>query len=65
MRGPKSAPVEGDHELFGFLTTEANAIVAPVHAKAMPVILTTPDEVDTWLEAETSRRTGASTAVAG
>ena len=23
VRGPKSAPVEGDHELFGFLTTEA------------------------------------------
>ncbi len=30
VRVPKSAPVEGDHELFGFLTTEANAIVAPV-----------------------------------
>ena len=28
VRGPKSAPVEGRHELFGFLTTEANAIVA-------------------------------------
>ena len=25
VRGPKSAPVEGEHELFGFLTTEANA----------------------------------------
>jgi len=25
VRGTKSAPVEGDHELFGFLTTEANA----------------------------------------
>ncbi len=54
VRGPKSAPVEGDHELFGFLTTEANAIVAPVHPKAMPVILTTPDEVDLWLSAETA-----------
>ena len=41
VRGPKSAPVEGEHELFGFLTTEANAIVAPIHPKAMPVILTT------------------------
>jgi len=49
-----SAPVEGDHELFGFLTTEANAIVAPVHAKAMPVILTTSEEVDRWLEANTA-----------
>jgi putative SOS response-associated peptidase YedK len=53
VRGPKSAPVEGEHELFGFLTTDANAIVAPIHEKAMPVILTTPGEVDLWLEAET------------
>jgi putative SOS response-associated peptidase YedK len=52
VRGPKSAPVEGEHELFGFLTTKANAIIAPVHPKAMPVILTTPAEVDRWLEAE-------------
>jgi putative SOS response-associated peptidase YedK len=26
VRGPKSALVEGEHELFGFLTTEPNAI---------------------------------------
>ena len=55
VRGPKSAPVEGDHELFGFLTTEANAVVAPVHPKAMPVILTTPEEVDLWLSGETKQ----------
>ena len=54
MRGPKSAPVEGDHELFGLLTTEANAIVAPIHLKVTPVILTTPAEVEQWLEADTS-----------
>jgi putative SOS response-associated peptidase YedK len=53
LRGPKSAPVDGEHELFGFLTTEANAIVAPVQPKAMPVILTTPEEVDLWLAGET------------
>jgi putative SOS response-associated peptidase YedK len=53
VRGPKSAPVEGTHELFGFLTTEPNAIVAPIHSKAMPVILTTPEEVDAWLGADT------------
>ena len=53
VRGPKSAPVEGEHELFGFLTTEANAIVAPIHSKAMPVILTTTEEFDLWLEGET------------
>jgi putative SOS response-associated peptidase YedK len=49
VRGPKSAPVEGDHELFGFLTTEANAVVAPIHEKAMPVMLTTADQVRQWL----------------
>jgi len=53
VRGPKSAPVDGEHELFGFLTTDANAIVAPIHPKAMPVILTAPAEVDRWLGAET------------
>ncbi len=31
VRGPKSAPVDGEHELFGFLTTDANAIVKPMH----------------------------------
>ena len=53
VRGPKSAPIEGEHELFGLLTTKANAAVAPIHPQAMPVILTTPAEVDQWLEAET------------
>jgi putative SOS response-associated peptidase YedK len=52
VRGPKSAPVDGQHELFGFLTTEPNAEVAPIHSKAMPVILTTPAEVDLWLLAD-------------
>jgi putative SOS response-associated peptidase YedK len=52
VRGPKSAPIEGDHELFGFLTTEANAVVAPIHPKAMPVILTTAGEVERWLGAD-------------
>jgi putative SOS response-associated peptidase YedK len=52
VRGPKSAPVEGEHELFAFLTTEPNAVVAPIHSKAMPVILTTPAEVDLWLSAD-------------
>jgi putative SOS response-associated peptidase YedK len=38
-------------DLYGFLTTEPNAIVAPIHPKAMPVILTTPEEVEVWLTA--------------
>jgi putative SOS response-associated peptidase YedK len=53
LRGPKSNPVDGKHELFGFLTTEANTIVAAIHPKAMPVILTRPEEVDLWLRGET------------
>jgi putative SOS response-associated peptidase YedK len=53
VRGPKGAPVGGEHQLFGFLTTEANETVAPIHPKAMPVILTTPAEFDRWLEADT------------
>jgi putative SOS response-associated peptidase YedK len=52
-RGPKSAPVEGEHELFAFLTAEANAIVAPIHPKAMPVVLTDPAAFELWLTAET------------
>ena len=38
-------------ELFAFLTTNANAEVGAIHPKAMPVILTNADEVDTWLGA--------------
>jgi putative SOS response-associated peptidase YedK len=47
-RGTKSAPVTGTHRVFTFLTTEANAVVAPVHPKAMPVILGV-DEAEAWL----------------
>ena len=36
--------------MFGFLTTEPNAVVAPIHPKA--IILTTPAEVDWWLLAD-------------
>ena len=52
--GPRVAPGEGNHEPLGFLATEASAVIAPIHPKAMPVILTTPDEFDCWLECETS-----------
>jgi putative SOS response-associated peptidase YedK len=37
--------------MFAFLTTEPNAEVGALHPKAMPVILTTPDEVETWMTA--------------
>lgn len=42
---------ETTNDLFAFLTTEPNALVGTYHPKAMPVILTTPQEVDTWMEA--------------
>ncbi|PDS41157.1 DUF159 family protein [Rhizobium anhuiense] len=38
-------------DLFGFLTTEPNAVVAPIHQKAMPVILADQDEIEKWLSA--------------
>ena len=44
---------EAEHRLFSFLTCDANGIVGPVHPKAMPVLLTTPEEWWTWLEAPT------------
>ena len=50
-RGTRSKPIPGPHQVYGFLTTEANAVVAPIHAKAMPVILTTDEERDVWMRA--------------
>lgn len=38
-------------DLFAFLTCEPNADVIPIHPKAMPVILTQPDEIETWMTA--------------
>ena len=45
---------ETTNDLFAFLTTEPNAVVAPIHPKAMPVILTRPDEIEAWLVAPTA-----------
>jgi putative SOS response-associated peptidase YedK len=50
-RGTKSKPIAGPHQVYGFLTTEANAVVKPIHAKAMPAILTTDEERDVWKRA--------------
>lgn len=38
-------------DVFGFLTTDANDIVKPIHPMAMPVILTTEEERDIWIRA--------------
>src|SRR6202140_2926535 len=42
---------ETANDLYAFLTTEPNAEVGAIHPKAMPVILTTPEEVETWMTA--------------
>ena len=38
-------------DIFGFLTTEPNAVVFPYHKKAMPVLLTEPEEFEIWMNA--------------
>ena len=50
-RGTKSKPIPGPHQVYGFLTTEPNAVVAPIHPKAMAVILPTDEEREVWLRA--------------
>jgi putative SOS response-associated peptidase YedK len=49
VRKLKEGQVTAD--LFGFLTTEANAEVGVVHPQAMPVILATEEEREVWLRA--------------
>jgi putative SOS response-associated peptidase YedK len=49
VRKLKEGEVTAD--LFAFLTTEPNAEVGALHPKAMPVILTTEDEIEQWLTA--------------
>lgn len=48
MRGKE----EGTHLLFGILTTEPNELTRPIHAAAMPVMLT-GDDIETWLTGPT------------
>jgi putative SOS response-associated peptidase YedK len=52
VRKLKEGEVTAD--LFGFLTCPPNAEVAPIHPKAMPVILTKPEEWRRWLTAPTT-----------
>jgi putative SOS response-associated peptidase YedK len=48
---------EGDttNDLLAFVTAGANKIVGPFHPKAMRVILTTPDDLKTWMAAPSTR----------
>jgi putative SOS response-associated peptidase YedK len=50
-RGTKSKPIPGPHLVYGLPTTAPNAVVEPIHSKAMPVILTTDEERDVWMRA--------------
>ena len=43
---------ETTNDIFAFLTTEPNAEVGAIHPKAMPVILTRPEELATWMTAD-------------
>ena len=36
--------ISSQHHVYGVLTTAPNAVVEPIHPKAMPVILTTEEE---------------------
>jgi len=42
---------ETTNDLYAFLTTEPNAEVGAIHPKAMPVILTTAEEIAIWMTA--------------
>jgi putative SOS response-associated peptidase YedK len=46
-RGTK--PVPGPHDVYGFLTRSPNAIVEPIHSKAIPVILITGEARNVWM----------------
>ena len=43
---------ETTNDLYAFLTTEPNKEIGAIHPKAMPVILTNPEEWDAWLTAD-------------
>lgn len=53
VRKVKEGEIETD--VYGILTTEPNAEIAPIHPKAMPVILATAEEMDIWLHAPWSQ----------
>ena len=50
-RGTKSKPMPGPHQVYSFLTTVPNAVVAPIHPKAIPVILATDEQRNVWMRA--------------
>lgn len=49
--GSKIKEGETTGDIFGVLTINPSAEVGPVHPKAMPVTLRTPEEMETWMSA--------------
>ncbi|HWU60833.1 MAG TPA: SOS response-associated peptidase family protein [Ensifer sp.] len=47
VRKVKEGLITADY--YGFLTCEPNSVVGPIHPKAMPVILTEPQEIEAWM----------------
>ena len=47
VRKVKEGLITADY--YGFLTCEPNSVVGAIHPKAMPVILTEPEELDAWM----------------
>ena len=41
----------GPHQVYSFLAMVPNAVVAPIHPKAIPVILATDEERNVWMRA--------------
>ncbi len=40
-----------EQEVFAFMTTEPNALTASINHERMPVLLSNPDDFETWLSA--------------
>jgi putative SOS response-associated peptidase YedK len=49
--GPSSKVTVGPSQSPALTSSAPNAVVEPIHPKAMPVILTTDEERDVWMRA--------------